>query len=131
MHYQPIPRCLHVYDPNVASPIKIIQTGFLLEISISASQMQTLLASYQQSLSASFGGWIDVFNLPPPLWTDAIFKFIGDHCGGFFGIYSQSDRGVNFRVAQLRNTEDFIPSQLQPFNLVGKEWTVYLQGIQK
>lgn len=44
----------------------------------------TISSSYQQNYASSHGGWIDVLNLPPILWTKKIFKYIEDDVVALF-----------------------------------------------
>lgn len=72
-------------------------------------------ASFKQLMVASYGGWIDIYNLLPTLWTDKIFKHIGDSCGGYLHPSNQTERGIILSFARLKikgNNRGYIPLEI-------------------
>uniref|UniRef100_A0A0A0K504 Uncharacterized protein n=1 Tax=Cucumis sativus TaxID=3659 RepID=A0A0A0K504_CUCSA len=91
------------------------------------------ISSFQPSFAASFGGWIDTINLPPPTWKDEIFPYTGDQCSGFISASDQTNRVIVLTAARIKikpNTHDFIQNKLVlPPELCGMEWTVDIKGV--
>lgn len=57
-------------------------------------------------MTTSYGGWIDLYHLPATLWTEAIFKFIGDFCGGYLHPSNQTERGLNLSFVHIKIKEN-------------------------
>ncbi|KAE8648340.1 hypothetical protein Csa_023105, partial [Cucumis sativus] len=122
---------IHVYDATVAKSLHKHEDR-ALEISICGSWMQ-LTSSYLCHQTASYGGWIDIFDLPPILCYEQIVKFIGNHCGGYVGCANQTGRGLNFKGARLKirpKSYGLIPARLLlPMELAGLKITVRIRGV--
>lgn len=124
---------VHVYDHHIASKLYSNKDWF----SIGKHRLKFYLLStasfYQDIMTSSYGGWIELLQFPLPLWIEQIFRYIGDCCGVFIDTSNHTSRKLILTSAKIKichNSIGFIPARIKlPSSLVGGDVSVETKGI--